>query len=385
MLKSNSIYLDYNATSPLALPVINWLSEGDFSFANPASVHKSGKKAKRALSDARESLYSLFKISSRDYQIIFHSGATEGINSLVLQWGLERSIEGKTGDFFAFSTDHSCVRKQVKRLEELKQNTFLLEPLNDDFELEKLREKLQKSRDGFLNWTWSNNETGEVYPLEWIKELNVENFFIHVDAVQVPGKVESWNKLIPEVDAYTFSGHKFGSLKGIGFTIIKQSSLMSPLLLGGGQQKDLRSGTENPMGVQSVCLALRFLAENYDHAKQKEAKDFVELEIQKILSDRGEIVRADAPYRNGNTICFLLKKYRADVVMTAFDLEGFEVSSGSACGAGTVQPNPALIGLGYSEDYSKNSIRLSFSPYFKLEDAKLFTSSFLPILKRFLD
>lgn len=128
-----------------------------------------------------------------------------------------------------------------------------------------MQSEISEGRECFLNYTYVNNESGVVWPLEWALDLKKETkCFVHVDAVQAAGKIANWEMLLPELDAYTFSGHKFGALKGIGFTFFNKELDFNPLIVGGTQQEGLRAGTENALGVYTIKLALHEMKENFN-------------------------------------------------------------------------------------------------------------------------
>ena len=164
---------------------------------------------------------------------------------------------------------------------------------------------------------------------------------IIVDAVQAPGKIAEWKELNDKLDAYSFSSHKFGGLKGIGFSFVKDSYDYSPLIIGGGQQNKLRSGTENPMGVDTTELALRDLIKEFSLDKINKMLELKKELEELIISTFGKdsIVGLNAKKRNVNTINFIIPSIKATLALMAFDLEGIQVSSGSACSSGANIPS----------------------------------------------
>lgn len=216
---------------------------------------------------------------------------------------------------------------------------------------------------------WVHNETGIVSPLINLKSLKtIPDLYIHVDAVQAAGKITDWAKL-DWGDIFSFSAHKFGAMKGIGFSFFNKSIKFHPLISGGGQQGDLRSGTENVTGVKSVALALKDLKkinieQNYS-LKEK---------LEKILSDElqglGGIIAGSGKHRNSNTIYFYFNKYSSDIVLALFDLNGLEISAGSACSSGAAKASIVMTHLGFKNE-AKNGLRLSLP--FNLSETQLTT------------
>lgn len=385
---TNRIYLDYNATSPLVPPVVEALKDQVWGFGNPSSVHASGKKARRGINEVRDFLFETFGLSEKAFSLFFHSGATEGINSIFKGLALEAFKNGQSLSFYCLSSDHSCVCNQSEFLKSLGFSYHAL-PVErngavDLAELERVL-SLDSSDQMVLNWTWVNNETGVVAPLEQILQMKKKyGLFVHVDAVQAPGKIEKWNKLYPELDAYTFSGHKFGALKGSGFSFLKENVTISALLNGGGQQSGLRSGTENTWGIYSLKLALKYLIEHYDFHSQTSAKNCLEEKIIEIVGDKGEVIARDNPHRNGNTIDLLLYGIKAHTSAMVFDMAGFDLSNGSACSSGAVVPSRVLMSMGYDESEAKSALRISLSPFFNSEEESKLWPALQTVLKRLL-
>lgn len=390
MVYQNRTYLDYNATAPALDEVLFELKEGNWPMGNPSSVHTCGKKAKRKIGEARSFLYDLFSLKERDFDLYFHSGATESTNTLVKSMGLQAFKDGSQFLYLYAVSDHSCVVNQVDFLDTLNHEHQAF-AIDEDGEIKIAELEAILSGVDFnesrvlLNWTWVNNETGVVNPLSHAEKLK-EKFpqvFIHVDAVQAIGKIEEAYNLSGAIDAYTFSGHKFGALKGIGFSFVRQG-LLHALMNGGGQQGKLRSGTENTWGIFSLKPALEVMKERYSFTAQNEGKLYIENQLTALIGDKGHIAGAQATYRNGNTIYFILNEVKAQTVSMAFDMGGLDVSNGSACSSGAVIPSRVLLGMGYTEDQAISAIRLSFGPFFTKEKAIELWPKIETILSRFI-
>ncbi|WP_290731744.1 aminotransferase class V-fold PLP-dependent enzyme [Halobacteriovorax sp. JY17] len=384
-LINNRYYFDYNATSPLAESVINWFPNGDLLFANPSSIHSSGKKSKRYINDTKRFLNETFKMPS-GYKVFFHSGATEGINSLIKGFAQKTFADGERIHFVHSCVDHSCVYNLRAELELYghEVSTFGVDE-NGDYDIEEVITLLKKSKKPtLLNFTWVNNESGVVWNLDDLTRIKEEtNCFIHVDSVQSIGKIEEWNKLNFAADAYTFSGHKFGAMKGVGFSFIREDFPFCSMMRGGGQQEGMRSGTENTNGIYSLKLALEEIISHQDYERLFTAKKSIEDSISNVLSSEARIVSTKAKKRNGNTIYLILPGRKADVLITAFDLAKMDVSSGSACSSGAILPSRVLLSMGITEEDAKSALRFSFSYSLTLEEAAEYSEKITSILKRF--
>jgi cysteine desulfurase len=365
-LTNKRIYLDYNSTSPLAPSVKEWLAKGDFVFANPASVHTSGKQTNRYINETSEYLCHLFGNSTAQFELLFHSGGTEGINTFIKGFAAQKQLEGQAIDFYYTSTDHSSVKATAKYLADRGHRTHII-PVdsNGNFDDQILIEKMNQSPGPVLyNFTSVNNETGVQFKLQRAEKIKeATGCKVHVDAVQAIGKVEGWQALSEGLDAYTFSAHKFGAMKGVGFSFFKKQFQFLPLIEGGGQQNGHRAGTENAMGIYSVFLALREMVESQQLVKLKEAKELFEDRFLNLVGTKGQII-AHTGSRNSNTTNLILDGINSQTSAAAFDMAGIDVSIGPACSSGVNEPSPVLLAMGYSEQQALSALRLSFSPYF---------------------
>jgi len=378
-LTSKSIYCDYNSTSPLSSSVLSFLDSGDFLYANPSSVHQLGKKSKKAIREVSDYILELFSFGPQDRFCIFHSGATEGLNSLIIGLSYFHVLEQQQElSFFYSPLDHSCVVNLCPLLEKLGVQTYEL-PVDETGSLlidESIKIISNDQADfQLMSYTWVNNETGMVQSLENASLIKKKTgCVVIVDAVQSPGKVEEWRKLDSSLDAYVFSAHKFGAMKGVGFSLVRADLKFRPALIGGGQQNGLRSGTENIMGIQTIQLALSDLVSktSRDNYFDEQKSLVIQLEncISSFINDDRMMVSKRLLKRNVNTICFVSPKIKANILMMAMDLNGLQVSSGSACSSGASLPSRVLTKLGYSNDESQGGIRLSFSPGFSLLEMK---------------
>jgi cysteine desulfurase len=229
-----------------------------------------------------ESLLNNFELKS--HQVFFHSGATEAINSFVKGLADKNKVH-----FFYFESDHPCVTAQASWLEKHGHQATAFK-INGDgsFNLEEVVSSIKKSNTtNLLNFTWVHNETGVVWPISLASQIKKETgCLVHVDAVQSVAKVKDFLQLDNEPDIYTYSSHKFGGLKGSGFSFLKKGFEFSPLIEGGGQQNSLRAGTENPMGALCTQLALEEVINDYNPEESQKVKEQIESFLQDLLGDK---------------------------------------------------------------------------------------------------
>lgn len=385
-LINKRIYLDNNATAPLAEAVLQWYAKGALPFGNPSSIHTSGKHSKKYINETTSFLKNLFQLPS--YELFYHSGATEGINSIIKGFCFRKLSEKKEFHVIAFKTDHSCVVNQREHVELLGGKFHLLDVDEfGDFDKEQVIEYISNlSGEVLLNYTLINNESGVIWPLEDAVEIKDRtSAIVHVDAVQLVGKYQKNLALNNSIDFYTFSGHKFGAMKGVGFSFVNNSSShWLPLIRGGGQQGAMRSGTENVHGIYSLKLALEELQERFNPEVLKSEKDLIEQSLLDKFGSKIRIVSKDAKIRNLNTIYLIVDGVKTDILITAFDMAQVDLSSGSACSSGTVKPSRVLLAMGYSEDEAKSSIRLSLPYDIMANDSSEIISKLTSVFSRFL-
>jgi cysteine desulfurase len=337
-------YLDHNATTKPVDSFVSDLAAGKVAWANPSSAHKSGKDALKQINSTKKKIFDFFNLSSDVFEIIFHSGATEAANTFLKSKKL----------LIYFGTDHACARSVAQNC-----NSYMF-PINtagkfDEDELIQFINTHEVSpNDIVLHYNLLNSETGIIWELPLaVKIKEKTGCSVYVDATQAVGRMEGAQVLDASLDVYSFSAHKFGALKGIGFSLVKKSFSFEAYILGGGQQNNLRSGTLNTHAIVSIGHAL-------DDAilmtKKQASLLSLKHKIIELLIENKNIITI--PNDSLNTICFLHKSMKADALLIYFDRHGLDVSSGSACSAGSIEPSSTLVAMGLHK-YAKSSIRLS--------------------------
>ena len=379
------LYLDYNATSPLSASVLNWLRSGDVLFANPSSQHSDGKAARKSVNEARSEIFKTFHKNEKDNRLFFHSGATEAIHTFAYSFSETARLAGKDLLICYSRVDHPAVvsleekffGSHVKFLE-LKRDKNLHYLHQENYEI--LKDKKDNNPDLIILYhhLWVHNETGQVTPLEELAFFKaIPDLYLHVDAVQSPGKIPEWREL-SHGDIWTFSAHKFGALKGIGFSFFKSSLSFHPLIMGGAQQGNLRSGTENVQGIKSIALALKDLTlvdVTKNSLQRKKLVSFLKEELKGI----GDLI--DEERMCSNTVYFYLNNLSSDIALALFDVNGLEISAGSACSSGAARPSAVLMQMG-QDKVSKNGLRLSMAFSIIEEDLNKIQSMMRPIFNK---
>ncbi len=358
------LYLDFNATSPLSESVKSWLKSGDFCFANPSSQHHLGKSSRKIINDSINQILNFFSIDSKKYNLFFHSGATESISTFAYSFS-EWSRQSHRNLLICYSDlDHPAVTSLGSRFFGHHVSFFKLN-INHNLEydhihnLEKIKEFKSKDPDLLILYhhLWVHNESGVVSPLADLTIFkSIPDLYLHIDAVQAPGKIPEWN-LLDCGDIFTFSCHKFGALKGTSFSFYSKQISFYPMITGGGQQI-ARSGTENALGIKTIVLALEDL-KGINYTENMRLKKDLEHFIQAELGHFGAIVSSKGKAKSCNTIYFYFYDLSSDITLALFDLNGLMLSAGSACSSGTAKSSPLLMHLGL-EKFARNGLRLSF-------------------------
>lgn len=347
------IYFDHNATT-VVLPEVRESVLSVMSQAyNPSSVHYEGRQAKLLVEDARRSVAKLFCIDLRDrkHEVVFTSSATEA-NNMVF-------ASTKNMMVITAETEHSSVLRAAA----MQNGKVKLVSVDESgiINLSELEHILSTAESPCLiSIMAANNETGVVQPLEEIVAVAKKyNATLHTDAVQVPGKLQLD---LSDFDFISCSGHKCGGLAGVGALIYNSKMKLLPLFYGGGQEKNLRAGTENIAGIAAFGKAFEWNILNSGARQQRLLilRNLLEKEIR-ALNGNAKIFGSSAKDRLCNTSMIMMPGISAQKQLILFDIEGFAVSAGSACSSGKVASSQVLKAMGVSEAEAACAIRVSLS------------------------
>ncbi|PCJ24717.1 MAG: cysteine desulfurase [Rickettsiales bacterium] len=368
------IYLDHNATTILHPFVKTKMDEIALFPINPSATHSYGRKGKGILENARRSIARLlcFDDCHKDYQVTFTSSGTEANNLILFNFN--------DAEIFISATEHPSILSHKK----FSSNIQTIKVDEDGIlDFDDLINKLQnsKSEKKLVSVMLANNETGVIQPIKKIAKIAHEHGAImHSDCVQAIGKINV-NILDLDLDFVSISGHKFGGPIGVGALIGKASILLKPMILGGGQEKNLRAGTENVHGIaglgEAALLAKKELTSRNTHMrklqKQLESallESFPEIKIAGMKSER-------LP----NTSLILNSRKKAEIQLIAFDLKNIAISSGSACSSGKIGLSYVLEEMGCSEREARSAIRVSVGAGSTEEDIDNFIKIYKEINK----
>ena len=355
------IYLDNSATTKCFDEVIELMDKlMGVDYGNPSSMHIKGFEAENYLRDARKTFAEILKV--REKEIIFTSGGSESDNLAIIGAALANQRGGK--HIITTAIEHPAVSSCMKHLEE---EGFEVDYLSVDSEgiisLEELSKKLREDTI-LVSIMHVNNEIGSIQPIEeaakLIKDKNEKTIF-HVDDIQGFGKLKLYPARIG-VDLLSISGHKIHGPKGTGVLYASSKVKLSPLILGGGQQGGMRSGTENVPGYASMALAAKMIYKNIDEHTEKlyGLRDYF---IEKALQIDGVTINGskDSKKAAPHIVSVSLDGVRSEVLLHALEDKKIYVSAGSACSSHKRAPSPTLAGIGLSASALESTVRFSFS------------------------
>jgi cysteine desulfurase len=354
------LYLDYAATTPLLPEVLQtMLPIFETQFGNPSSLHRWGREAKKALDAARLSVAESLGANSPQ-EIVFTSGATEADNLAII--GVAKALEAKGKHLITTNIEHPAVETACTHLEHTGWDITRLPVDENGFVSLQVLEQAVRPETVLVSIIHGNNEVGTLQNLQELGNfLRSRQILFHTDAVQTVGKVPMSLKDLP-IDYLSLSGHKIYGPKGVGALYIREA-VMSPqaLALGGGQEQDLRSGTENLAAIIGLSKALELAVQRLQaetlrlQGLQKQLIDGIESRIPSaILNGPRDLTR-----RVPGNVHFSLPPVEGEAWVRHLDLQGIAVSSGSACHSAVVEPSRIVLALGKSTELARSTLRFS--------------------------
>ncbi len=364
------IYFDNSATTKPLAEVAELVSndlQSDDLWGNPGSLHELGTSAYKAYINAKEDIASCLFV--REQELVFTSCATESANTAIVGFLRRNKRNGRT--IISTKTEH---RATLSVLERLSNEGYTVKYINVDRNGKPDLNELSNAIDGdtsLMCFTHVNNETGAILPLNEICEIRNQknrNTALYVDFVQSAGKLKLNLKEL-NVDLASFSAHKFHGLKGCGFLYVKNGVKIDPYILGGGQQNGFRSGTEAVYLYRSTALALKRSQEDIDEHYDQVSKinDYLRNELSKrkatILSPEDAL-----PY----VLNVSFDGFESETMLHCLERYNIYVSTISACSSKTKKISYVLEAMGVDRKLATNAVRLSFSRFNTMEEAKIF-------------
>ena len=374
------IYFDNSATTkPYPEALATYTEVASKIWGNPSSLHNLGSQATRILEASRKQIASL--LGKKAEEIFFTSGGTEGDNWAVKGVAFEKAPYGK--HMIVSAIEHPAVKESALWLQGQGFEVDLAPVDARGFVQVEELEKLLRPDTTLVSIMAVNNEVGSIQPIQAIAELLADRPTItfHVDGVQALAKIATALYLPERVDLATFSSHKFHGLRGVGFLYLKEGKKISPLLTGGGQEKDLRSTTENLAGIAATAKALRLAMERQEEFERKchQLKEVIREELAHypdvtvFSGDEGF-----APH----ILTFGIKGVRGEVIVHAFEEYEIYISTTSACSSKAGKPAGTLIAMGVDKALAQTAVRLSLDLENDMSQVEQFLTKFKLIYEK---
>ena len=368
------IYFDNSATTkPYPEALATYTEVATRIWGNPSSLHNLGSQATRILEASRKQIAEL--IGKKAEEIYFTSGGTEGDNWILKGVDFEKAPYGK--HIIVSDIEHPAIKESAAWL---KTQGFEVDYAPVDargfVKVDALADLLRPDTT-LVSVMAVNNEIGSIQPIHDIAALLEDRPTVsfHVDAVQALAKVATEVYLPERVDFATFSSHKFHGLRGVGFVYIKEGKKITPLLTGGGQEKEMRSTTENVAGIAATAKALRLAMENQEAfaSKTQQMKEV----IRKELANYTDVtVFSGEDHFAPHILTFGIKGVRGEVVVHAFEEFDIYISTTSACSSKAGKPAGTLIAMGVDKSIAQTAVRLSLDIENDMSQVEQFLTKF---------
>ena len=368
------IYFDNSATTkPYPEALATYTEVATRIWGNPSSLHNLGSQATRILEASRKQIAEL--IGKKAEEIYFTSGGTEGDNWILKGVAFEKAPYGK--HIIVSDIEHPAIKESAAWL---KTQGFEVDYVPVDargFVKVDALASLLRPDTTLVSIMAVNNEIGSIQPIHEIAALLEDRPTIsfHVDAVQALAKVATEVYLPERVDFATFSSHKFHGLRGVGFVYIKEGKKITPLLTGGGQEKEMRSTTENVAGIAATAKALRLAMENQVAfaSKTQQMKEV----IRKELANYPDVtIFSGEDHFAPHILTFGIKGVRGEVVVHAFEEFDIYISTTSACSSKAGKPAGTLIAMGVDKSIAQTAVRLSLDIENDMSQVEQFLTKF---------
>ena len=358
------IYLDYNATTPLAPEVFDAMRPYlDRHFGNASSIHAAGREARAAVDESRDRLAR--RLGAKSHEIVFTSGGTESDNLAII--GLARALAARGKHLVTCATEHHAVLHAFEYLEKREgfRVTWLPVDARGHIDLQQLREAIGKETT-LVSIMSANNETGTLHPVSEIAAICRERgALFHSDAIQSFGKEPIAAR---DFDALSLAAHKFHGPKGAGALFLGSGISIERLQHGGSHENERRAGTENVAAIVGMARAaeLAVIEIDVECARQAVLRDRLWLGIHEAFP--AAVMNGDPHARLANTLNVSLPGFDGESLLINLDLAGICASSGSACMVGSIVPSHVLLAMGAPPELARATVRFSLGKETTVEE-----------------
>lgn len=375
------IYFDNSATTKVADSVLETYKKvSETYFGNPSSLHKLGDVTSQLLQQSRAQIADTLEVKANE--IYFTSGGTEGDNWVIKGTAIEKARFGK--HIITTTVEHPAVYESMKQLEMLGWEVTYL-PVNEAgvISIDDLKDAIREDT-VLVSIIAVNNEVGSMQPLEEIGTLLEEypTIHFHVDAVQALGVTDLKLGKDSRIDFAVFSGHKFKAPRGIGFIYAKEGRQLAPLLTGGGQEKSMRSGTENLPAIAAMAKAVRLTFENAEQKQEHLRK--LQTKLRDYLSQKEKVTIFSPKEHAPHILCFGIDGIRGEVTVHALEEKDIYISTTSACSSRALDVDSSTLhAMGVPKHIAETANRVSFSADNTEAEVEKFIEVFDEVLKKF--
>jgi cysteine desulfurase len=378
-------YLDHAATTPMLSEVIDAMAASMAEVGNPSSLHTSGRRARRVVEESRERL--AVALGARPSEVIFTSGGTEADNLAVKGIFLaRRGADARRRTVLISAVEHHAVLDSAGWLVEHEDAVLRLLPVDAEGRVhpEALEQAIAEDPEAvaLVSIMWANNEVGTVQPIRQLAAVAHEyGIPFHTDAVQAAGAVPL-SFADSGVDALTVTGHKLGGPNGTGALLLGRGIDCAPVLHGGGQERDVRSGTVDTAGVVGFALAVELAVARRPElaARLERLRQALVSGIQQAVPDA--LLNGDPADRLPGNAHLSFPGCEGDSLLMLLDAKGIECSTGSACSAGVAQPSHVLLAMGAGPARARGSLRFSLGHTSTQADVDAVLQVIAPVVER---
>lgn len=389
-MSTSTVYLDHAATTPMVPAAVEAMTAHLYDVGNPSSLHASGRHARRVVEESRERIAQA--LNCRPGEVVFTSGGTESDNLAVkgVYWA-RRAGDARRTRILSTAVEHHAVLDPLHWLATTGGAEVELLPVDQQARLDVAALRQAVERDpasvALISVMWANNEVGTVQPVDEVVAIAAEHGIpVHTDAVQAVGHVPV-DFAASGVDALTLTGHKVGGPYGVGALVVRREIAVSPLVHGGGQERDIRSGTLDTPAIAGFAAAVEIAVKHQaEHASRVSAlrDDLVRRVIEVVPEahlhgarlDGGGTERLPGNAHLGFPGC------EGDSLLMLLDARGIECSTGSACSAGVPQPSHVLLAMGCDADQARHSLRFTLGHTSTPADVDALVDAIGPVVER---
>ena len=356
-------YFDHCATTPLHEKVMEVMQKTESEhFGNPSSTHSWGQKSRSIIENARNQMAD--SIGCSPYEIIFTGGGTES-NNLVLY----NLIDNPKNHVITSAIEHPAILNVLAHLKKFGIETTILKVDNTGLINPDHLKKTIRKNTGLISIMYANNETGVIQPLLKLSAIASDHGIpFHSDGVQAIGKIPV-DVYKNRVSMMSFSAHKFYGPKGVGALFIKEDTQLNSFIIGGGQERNLRAGTENVPGIAGMGMAAE-LAKTELNETETHLKNLEQIFKSSIIKRIENLIFNKASEQLPGVVSMTIPSINSGKLIIGLSRRGMAVSSGSACSSGTVKPSHVLNAIGLSNEMNMKTLRISFGKRNSENDVK---------------